>query len=199
MKTLKVLLPSIALIVVLTLSITIGVYAATDVTFSVTGSIVYISPDVDVAIYGYIGEAVGNSDYEYSESSRSWSLEDNQLAFTRKNNAYQPAIITFKVYNNTSLPVFCYFTNKVDGEDKVMTTDTLYGVTQTDKALVEVSVEVDESIEANGIPAYSGEGEIPYAEVVLKFTLIESATLIEDKVEFKDYTFKVSKTSAITE
>ena len=46
MRKLKIFLPSIALIVVLAFSITIGVYAASSVSFSISSTVSFYSPDL---------------------------------------------------------------------------------------------------------------------------------------------------------
>jgi len=194
MRKLKIILPSVALLVVLAFSITIGVYAATNASFSVSSTVIYIAPDLDVSINAYIGEVSGTPDYSYPTSTEPWAIEEGMLKFARKDNQYQPIIITFVVYNSTNLPAHCYFTKKdAQNNSVVMTSDVLNGVTQTEKSLVNVEVSVDSEVQENGIPAYLGSGEVPSAEFKLTFTLIEGATMVEDKVEFKDYTFKVSK------
>ena len=196
MRKLKLIIPSIALIVVLAFSITIGVYAASSATFTISSTVVYIAPDLDVTIDAYIGEVKEeNLKFSYPASSGPWEIADGELKFEKKDGRYQPIIITFVIANETNIPAFCYFTKK-DAEDNtvLMMEDSLNGVIQTDKALVNVAVNIDEDVVENGIPAHlDPEVDKPTTTITMIFSLIERVTLIEDKVEFNDYTLKVSK------
>ena len=156
MRKLRIIIPSIALIVIMAFSITVGVYAATSATFSISSTVVYISPDLDVTIDAYIGEIKQeNLKFSYPSDNSPWEIPEGALKFERVNNKYQPIVINFVITNETNLPAFCYFTKK-DAQDNtvLMTEDSLKGITQTDKTLVNVAVNIDSNITENGIPAY---------------------------------------------
>lgn len=115
MKKIKVLLPSIALAVVLMFSITIGVYAATSVSFSVTSTISFSSPDIDAIIKCYIGD-VSETNLKHTWDSvttggktEDWTLPANIFTSVDANGDYNPVTINFVIANHTGIPVYAYF------------------------------------------------------------------------------------------
>ena len=115
MKKIKVLLPSIALAVVLMFSITIGVYAATNVSFSVTSTISFSSPDISAIIKCYIGDvSEANLKHTWDNvatngKTEDWTLPANIFTSVDANGDYNPVTINFVIANHTGIPVYTYF------------------------------------------------------------------------------------------
>ena len=118
MKTLKIFLPSIALLVVLALSITIGVYASTEIHFSVSSTISFDAPDVNVKVFCFINASENtlndkqnyetNADYVWDsidKDAQDWDLTEkkyaDKLVFSpvKGSGDVAPIVITFMVQN----------------------------------------------------------------------------------------------------
>ncbi|MBQ9786443.1 MAG: hypothetical protein IJW25_03140, partial [Clostridia bacterium] len=132
MKKLKIFLPSIALIVVLAFSITIGVYAATSTTFSISSTVSFSSPDLDsIIIKAYIGQTISEETLAFTyDSSTSlnqevvWKFEDDQkLEFTREKvgDDYNSAYLTFVITSGVPMPTYAYFVDNTTNNNHLKT------------------------------------------------------------------------------
>jgi len=130
MKKLKIFLPSIALLVVLAFSITIGVYAATDVSFTVTISISFKSPDIGAVINCFVGDVDDSPNHVWNNVNTDgtlrgdnvtgftevWNLDNETLSFTGTSKAGESTLtLTFAITNKTSLPIYAYIADATSG------------------------------------------------------------------------------------
>lgn len=203
MKMLKVFLPSIALMVVLALSITIGVYAANNISFTVSSTISFKSPDVSAKIYCFVNAAdeiladtenyERNANHIWDSSNKNatdWDLStENDFKFTTIKGSDQvaPIILTFVVQNNTpALPIYGYFVNPTNVDQTVtypkITEDVLDGTKNTQ------IVSVDLMDEKQIAPA--DEGKVSMEAFTITFNMVN--TSVADTVEF-NYALYLSK------
>ena len=111
MKKFRLMLPSIALMFVLAVAVTVGVYALAQMSYNIDASISFEAPDLDIQVDCYIGANDGTSDFTWeSGNATSWSEIDLTFAEKDGDGNYAPLVLTFVVTNTTPyLPVYCYF------------------------------------------------------------------------------------------
>lgn len=162
MRKLKILLPSIALMIVLAASITIGVYAANQITFSVNSTISFQSPDIAAKIECFKGDTTGAMVHEwenYTETNNTISLKENYnnpwtvgtLSFTTVagSDAVADIVLTFRITNKTTaLPVYAYFALSSDNDKTKIDTDTIDGTNANNTDLITVTF-TNTTIESN--------------------------------------------------
>ena len=201
MKKFKIILPSIALIVVLALSITMGVYAASTATFTITSTITFNSPNLEgLIIECYVVNGQSSTlKHTYTTNGDAWdfSAADKALTFSAKETyteesglsyeVYAPITLKFVIKHTTAIPVYAYFTEGAN----YITEDELMGQEQTTTKLVDVvfNDEIDDGIVGGDTSSTEYKG----GEVSIDLSLVPNVTLVEDKISF-NYTLNVIKT-----
>lgn len=203
MKMLKIFLPSIALIVVLAFSITIGVYAANNISFTVSSTISFQSPDVSAKIYCFVNASDATladvENYETNanhiwdsadKNAQDWDLsteENFKFTTVKGSDEVAPIVLTFVVQNNTpSLPIYGYFVEPTTVDQTVsypkITEDILDGEKYEDIVSVALSEETQ-------IPP-AEEGGVSMETFTITFNMNNNPK--QDSVEF-NYALYLSK------
>lgn len=195
MKKLKIIIPSIALMVVLAFSLTIGVYAAQSSTFDIRSTVTFVSPDIDVIVNCYIGDEVKQTpDFTFTKDSIDpWTLTTENFSFVAEKGSDEvdDAVLTFVVINNTAMPIFTYFTQ--NGSENLIVEDTLNGNAKQNgepinKNIINVALSDQQKIGAK-------QGNIaPSSTFKINFKLNKNLKM-EDSASF-NYSLVVSKESA---
>ena len=140
MKKLKIFLPSIALIVVLAFSITMGVYAATEVRFTVTSTVSFSAPGLGATINCYINEKDGTIEHVWNNVNEDgtfrgdnvpgytmpWNLNEETLTFTGTSGPNSTLTLNFEVINKSVLPIYAFIAD-ASTEKIVSTTKSFNG------------------------------------------------------------------------
>lgn len=221
MRKLKIILPSIALIVVLSLSITIGVYAASSATFNITSTISFNSPNLkDVVVYCYAlqeGENVTDegrkpwftysTDATITGDGSLWDLKDHsdndgndennkELSFDKRstNNHYAPVRLVFVIKHKTELSLYAYFT-KTTGTGEGALTERVTSdelYGRTQTSLKLIDATMTENITDGILGNTTGSETYTGGQVSIELALTPDATLVQDTVAI-NYTLVVSK------
>ena len=218
MKKIKIILSSVALLMVLVFCLTMGVYAATSATFKITSSVSFQSPDiqgltiecyVDHADLGTIKQFTYSTDENVESDGDMWDLhtvknskgETIGLTYSERdeNDHYAPITLRFVIKHKTGLNIYAYFTKPASEQDTVGTyihSETLIGtkiVGEGEEAttLPLIDATMNDEIET-GIPTKPAEGEYNGGEVSIEMALKPDTALFEHTVNFK-YNLIVSK------
>ncbi len=201
MKKIKVLLPSIALAVVLMFSITIGVYAATSVSFSVTSTISFSSPDISAIIKCYVGD-VSDANLKHTwdnvttnGKTEDWTLPADIFNSVDANGDYNPVTINFVIANHTGMPVYTYFAKT--------TKDNSGNITASDKvttATIDGNLKDGDTVVNPGLLTIAFDDEKTLTETVgnsvtLSMTLTMKNVAKADTVTISGYDVYLSKFS----
>ncbi len=201
MKKLKIILPAIALLVVLSMSLTIGVFAAMQTSLSVTSTVTFVSPDTDVIVDCYIGTDIsGQPDHTYSkEKKEPWVIDVSKLSFKTTIGSADVAdeTLTFVITNNSKLPAYTYFTKT--GEEEIIYKDSLDGNAKDgegedappiNKDIISVSLDKQKKIAGKVTDDVEAEKQISTISFKLNRNL-----KVQDTATF-NYTLVASKKSA---
>lgn len=220
MKKTKIILSSVAVLMVLVFCITIGVYAATSISFTITSTVSFQSPDINgVTIQCYVtGQGFDNvlqhtysTNTDGSVTGASWDFSTvknsngNTVALTYStrdsDDQYAPITLKFVIKHATPLNLYAYFTKvQTQGaEATYLNKDVLNGYKQTDLALIDVKMNDNISTGIAGKTEDQTAAEYEGGEVSIEFALKNDVTLINDSVNDIAYNLVVSKFAPTTE
>lgn len=215
MRRFKLISSAVAMLAVLVFCISVGVYAATSVSFKVTSTVSFQSPNIsgieidcyvvhdgydNVLQHTYSVDDEGNVNeggetWDFSKIKKSAGAEPTDLGYTKRNaqDNYAPITLKFVIRHSTALNLYAYFTTAPkDAVGSYIKNDTLKGVNQTELDLVNVTM--NDNI-VDGIagkepdqPAEEYEGGV----VTIELSLIDNITLVQDSVNIA-YNLVVSK------
>ena len=214
MRKLKIILPSIALIVVLSLSITIGVYAASSATFNISSTISFNSPNIEnLVVDCYVKQGNNekslwftySSDKSVESDGNTWDLKNHKsgknesMSFESRdsNNNYAPITLIFNIKHTSALPLYAYFTVKdaSEGISSRVVSQQINGVKQPSQKLVDATFNDDIYLGIAG--KQEGQQDYVGGEVSILLELEPDSTLITDTINF-NYDLVITKVKMFT-
>lgn len=204
MKKIKILLPSIALAVVLMFSITIGVYAASSVSFKVTSTISFTSPDVAAVIKCYVGtDTTGTPAHTWDNntsggSTADWTLPANLFTAKDADGGYSDVTLSFVITNYTGISVYAYFANVIKDNSGNITSST-----KVTSATIDGNLKENDLVVNPGLLTITFEDEktLPVATdqtTTLTMTLSMKDVAKADTVTISNYGVYLSKWSTLS-
>ena len=215
MRKLRILLPSIALIVVMCFSVTIGVFAATSSTLTITSTVSFNSPGIkDLVVECYVKQGnsekgdpwfIYSTDNTVESDGTLWDLKNHNsgnnesISFATRdaNGEYAPVTLIFNIKHKSDLPLFAFFTAS-SGDENIssrVVSQQLNGVRQPDKKLVDATFTDNIYL---GIPGREEDDEnYEGGEVSIELELEPNSTMLADTVNF-NYNLVITKTKMFT-
>ena len=207
MKKFRVIFSAVALVAVLAFCVTVGIYAAANMTFNINSTISFTAPGVEkftIECYVVHGQTETlkhtYSTIEGVESDgHSWNLNKDGSVFTYTERVdyedsdgstykiYAPITLKFVIKHQTTIPVYAYFT-KGETPQYVSGTEEL---TSSDGVKL-INAEFDDEITSGIAGGLVSDESYIGGEVSITLNLIPNVTTTSKTINFDNYGLVIS-------